>query len=251
VGAFIERRIAIPDVHRPAHHEAAWKLLLEVAKDFRPHEAILMGDYLDLESLSQHPKKRPDTIKLKDELGDGNKGLDELDRALPRKTKRRFLQGNHCVRSERFEAEFGQLDGMLSIPAGLGLKKRGWQWVSLRQQNRFVLGPVAYLHGISESKHHAMLHAEQFAPRIGVRHVTYGHMHTLQSAQSNAGYSARCCGFLGDERNIAFSYTKGRPTAWVVGFVLQEICGANVVETEVRIVNGRAVFNGRLYGGHK
>lgn len=248
--AKVERRLIIPDVHRPAHHPAAWKVLLDVAKAYRPHEAIIMGDFLDLESLSQHPKNRPDTVKLKDELRSGEDGLDELDRVLPRNVRKWYLAGNHCARAERFEAAFGHLDGMLSIPKGLNLAKRRWQWVTLRQQNRFVLGPVAYLHGISESKNHAMVHAEQFAPRIGVRHVIYAHMHATQSAQSNAGYFARCCGFLGDEQNIAFAYTKGRPTAWVLSFLLQEVSGRTVTDTEVRIVNGRAVLNGRTYGAH-
>lgn len=251
----VETRIVIPDVHRPAHDRKAWSVMLGVLREVKPDRAILIGDYLDMLSLSQHPKSRPDLVKLAEELHDGNLGLDELQDASPSSTWD-YLEGNHEVRATRYEAAFGSLDGMLSIPVGLfmqprdayrrsSVELRGMNWIPLRQQP-IVLGPVAYLHGISESKHHAMIHAEQLGPQCGARYVTYGHLHVFQTFRSNAGYEAQCCGFLGDATRPEFSYTKGRPLPWVCGFLIQEIVGDLVTTTPVRIVNGRALFSGRI-----
>jgi predicted phosphodiesterase len=198
-------------------------------------------------SLSHHPRRQPDVIKFAEEVAAGNRALDELGDALPSGCRQTYLEGNHEGWSRSFEAENGALESVLAIDKHLRLAERGIDWVSLRRQDDFSLGPVAYLHGISESRHHSQTHADDFAPRVGKRHVVYGHMHTFQAATSKAGYSARCCGFLGDERNSAFGYKKGRPAPWVQGFLIQEVRGSCVTDTEVRITNGRAVFRGKVY----
>jgi len=43
----LERILFIPDVHRPFHDRAAWKLMLRAAKDFKPDILIILGDFAD------------------------------------------------------------------------------------------------------------------------------------------------------------------------------------------------------------
>jgi hypothetical protein len=241
-----ERRLIIPDAHIPAHDKRAWQIMLAVCRDYRPDRTIIMGDMLDCASLSHHPKKTPDIIRFRDEMAAGNAALDELQSAGSGETL--YLEGNHCAWRRSFEAEYPNLADVLSIEKALRLDERGIRWVTLHEQNDFKIGPIAYCHGISEAKHHGMVHAEQFAPSIGARYVTYAHMHVYQHFRSNAGYEATCCGFLGEKRNVAFNYTKGRPVPWSLGFLVQDVLGEKVTQTFVDCANGTAILGGTAYG---
>lgn len=208
-----------------------------------------MGDFLDCLSLSMHPKTKPDVVKFAEEIHAGNAALDQLQESLPDGCSVFYLGGNHDEsRASRFEAENGNLENILSVKKHLRIDERGIHWVTLRQQDDWSLGPVAYLHGISESKHSAMVHAEQFGPRIGKKHVVFAHVHGDQRHTSHAGYTAQCSGFLGDEKDAAFSYMKGRPAPWTLGFLVQHVYGDCVTDTFVRIRNGQAAFGGKVYG---
>lgn len=243
-----ETRLIVPDAHVPYHDRKAWGILLSVAKDLRPDRCIVMGDFLDCLSLSSHPKTKPDVVKFAEELAAGNAALDQLQAALPDGCDIKYLGGNHDEsRAARFEAENGNLENILSVRKHLKIEERGIEWISLRRQDNYAIGPVAYLHGISESKNNAAVHAEQFAPRIGKRHVVFAHMHSDQRFTSHAGFTAQCCGFLGDEYDGAFGYRKGRPAPWTLGFLIQTVYGDCVTDTFVRVRNGTACFNGRVY----
>ena len=252
-----ETRIVVPDVHRPAHDKAAWDVFLGVLRDLKPQRGVIIGDFGDVESLSQHPRSRPDLARFAGEVYDMNIGLDEMQNASP-STDWVYIEGNHESRASRWEAAYPQLAEALSLPRALyieageeyhrnSVQLRGMRWVPLRAQP-FHLGPVMYLHGVYETKHHAMAHAENLGPEQGKRSSTYGHMHTFQAFRSPAGYEAQCCGFLGDRSLPQFSYRKGRPSPWVSGFLIEEVCGDHVTKTPVHVEGARALFGGKLYG---
>lgn len=246
-----EVRVVIPDAHIQAHHHKAFQTLVAVIKDLRPHRLIWIGDWVDNYSLTHHPKRQPGVVRFVDEFGEAERETDRVCNAAPNAEKH-MLEGNHEGWLRGFEAENPSLEHALSIPERLKLQEKGIRWVNLFQQDKFRIGPVAYLHGVYEGPNASRKHAELFGPRIGCKHVVHGHDHGMNSFTTPAGYTARSCGFLGDERNIAFSYRKGRPSAWVLGFLVQEVNGSSVTDTEVRIdySTGRAAFRGRVYGAH-
>jgi hypothetical protein len=251
------RRVAIvPDTHVPFHDRAAWSVALSVVREWKPHRVILIGDFMDTESVSRHGKNTPDTVKLAEEYHETNLRLDELQNAAPDATWL-YLEGNHENRVSKWCCEFGSMDGLLDVPEALYMKPRdegyhrasallrGMEWIPLSRQPYQIDG-CAYLHGVYENQHHAAFHALHLGPEIGCKEIRYGHMHTLQSAVSPAGYHARCVGFLGDGASRAFKYKRGRPAPWAKGVVLQEIGAGLVTDTPVRIVGGRALFSGRV-----
>lgn len=250
-----ETRVVWPDTHVQAEHKKAVETALAITRDVRPDRVIVMGDFLDTYSLTHHPRRSPAVVRFEDEIDSGNGLLDRICKAAPN-ARKHYLQGNHEGWAASYEAENPNLEGTLDIPKRLRLRERGIEWVPLFKQNpfpdpshHFRLGPVAYCHGVYEGAQAARQHATFYGPRVGAKHVVFGHTHGMDSYTSPAGYAARSCGFLGDERNIAFSYVKGRPTPAVPGFLIEEICGNAVTDTEVRIdyATGRAVFARRAY----
>ena len=250
-----ETRLIVSDRHGQAQHPKAWKTLLKIADVIRPNRVEIIGDFIDTYSLSHHPKRQPGIVTFESEMEEGEKALQDLRDAVPRSCEIDYLQGNHEGWADSFEAMNPNLEGTLSIPKKLGLKQKKIRWVSLFEQDadegkHFRVGPVAYLHGVYEGNDSAKKHALNYGPAIGCKYVVFGHTHGMESFTSVAGYTARSCGFLGDRRHVAFKYRKGKPSSWVLGFLVQDIVGNAVSDTEVRIdyATGRAAFRGRVYG---
>jgi hypothetical protein len=247
--------VVIADLHVPYHDRLAWSAALGLIKSIKPDRVVINGDFLDLESLSRHPKSTPDLAKLAAELYAGNLALDEIQ-AASGSAEVYLLEGNHEARARRFEAEFGQLDGVLSVPVGLYIEPREAyrkdltqlrpvKWIPLRMQP-FPIGLVSYLHGVYESIHHSYQTAMHLGPRCSTRYSVTAHMHALQMCSSASGHTSVACPWLGDLSAHVFTYTKGRPRPWSHGLLVIEESDPSVSITPVEIRGGRAV-----YGGHE
>ena len=254
--AEVVRTIVISDAHRRYVSQPAWSCALGIIRDVKPQRVVLNGDIMEVESLSRHPKSRPDLARLSEEYYDANVGLDEVQNAAP-SSDIYYVEGNHENRVTRFAAEYGELDGMLSVPVSLYItpkadyhretvQLRGIHWVPLSMQP-FTVGAAAYLHGVFESLYHAAMTAQHLGPKCGSRVLITGHMHGWQSFASPSGFVAYACPWLGDETAHVFrAYVKGRPRPWHLGVLHVEECGEDVTVTPIFIRNGRALFGGRI-----
>jgi hypothetical protein len=250
------RTVVLADVHVPYHSRLAWGCALGIVRDAKPDRVVINGDFIEMEALSRHPKSRPDLTRLAEELYAGNVALDELQQAAG-SAEVVYVEGNHEGRAPRYAAEFGQLDGLLSVPVGLYLEPRadyhretnqlrGIRWVPLKMQP-FTVGAVGFLHGVFESMYHAAMTAQHLGPKCGVRHLVTAHMHGWQSFASPSGFTAYACPWLGDETAHVFrAYVKGRPRPWHLGVLAIEEAGEDVNVTPVFIRNGRALVGGRV-----
>jgi predicted phosphodiesterase len=243
-------RLILPDAHIPAHHVKAFATMNAIAKELNPTRLIIMGDWADIVSLSRHPKRDPGVVRFEDETDAAERELDKVCDATS-SAEKIILQGNHDARAEAYEAENPELEGALSVPKRLKLAEKGMRWVTLAEQDDcFRVGSTGYCHGVYEGVNAARQHAEFLGPKTGIRHVVFAHCHSMQSWTTPSNFHARCCGFLGDEKHKAFGYRKGRPSPWVLGFLIEEVAGKSHTYTEVRIdpKTGRAVFRGQVYG---
>jgi predicted phosphodiesterase len=252
-----ERVVCLADVHLPHHDRKAWATALALVRELDPTRVVLLGDFMEVESVSQHPKSRPDLVRLAEEFYAANVLLDELQDCAP-SASFLYLEGNHEARCSRFSNEMGSLDGLMSLPESLYIVPRvdyhrstgdlrGMTWVPLSQQP-FVVAGVGYLHGVFEGIHHAMQHAQQLGPVAGAKHLVYGHLHAVQHATAPSGHQATCAGWLGDIRARTIqSYVKGRPRPWSHAMVYQEIDGDLVSTSAIPILTGRAVWAGARF----
>ena len=249
--------VMLSDVHVPYQHRRNVACALSIIREIKPDAVDLMGDIAEVESLSRHPKSRPDLARVAEEHYATNLFLDDVQNASGG-CDTRYLEGNHEARARRFEAEYGQLDGVLSIPQALYIeprgdyhreaaKLRGIKWVPLSMQP-LVVGNCALLHGVFEAQHHAFMNAQHLGPRHGARYLFSGHMHGWQSSTSASGFTAFSLPWLGDgARHVFQAYVKGKPRPWNDGLVIRDESGSLVTVTPVFIDDGRALFGGRIY----
>lgn len=251
------RTLVFADAHHPYASTPAWSCLLGILRDYRPHRVVNLGDFMETESLSRHPKSKPDVVRLSAEYYAANVALDALQNAAPI-AEHYYLEGNHENRAVKFANEWGMLDGVLSVPQSLFLEAnpdhyhrrsedslRGMKWIPLALQP-FGIDGNGYLHGVSEAKHHAASTADELGPSSGYRTLFMGHMHGEQVFRSKAGFAAYATPWLGDRNHAVFrAYTKGRPRPWSHGCWLVESCDGAQSVTLVPIVNGRALVGGK------
>lgn len=185
----LQKILLIPDSHHPLHNRAAWELMMRVAERWRPDIILLLGDFLDFESLSMHAKSDLDGegSALK-ETEEANASLDRLD-ALGAKTKI-LVSGNHEHRLKRVIARMAPaLDGAVSVPGLLRLAERGWEWVDYQEVR--TLGQLNITHDTGSAGMYAHVSAQL---KIG-GNVAIGHAHLLGMA-FRGGYVGACFGHL-------------------------------------------------------
>lgn len=175
--------LSLFDVHVPEADAFAFKAVLDFAKDAQPAHVVIGGDFLELESCSQHGGN-PSPLALVDEIKAGRKALDRLRDACPTAAFT-YLEGNHETRLNRVVASaLPTFDGAVDLPSLLCLGDLGVEWVPYR---RLWVPPVpgaklSYTHGEWASLHHAKKHLEAYGTS-----VRYGHTHRPQSYSRSYG----------------------------------------------------------------
>lgn len=212
--------LLIPDTHRPYHNRRAYNLMLEVAKDLQPDEIILLGDYADFYWASSHGK-HPTLVKtFKEEVDDVLTGLDELDRLFPR-AKKRFIQGNHEYRLERYLQEKSpDIFGYVNCQELFKMHQRpNWTWHPYGPNQR-----IKVLNSKLHARHEPLANTAKGTATKAMCSLVYGHIHRIEEshivAMDDSNYVCFSVGWLGDKRkeNI-YSYVKNHHQ-WQLGFGL-------------------------------
>jgi predicted phosphodiesterase len=195
------KRLFIPDTHAPFHDQRAYRAMLAMAQDFKPHEIVYLGDFHDTYCVSSY-SKNPDKMvsALDEEFAPGIELMQKTEDLL-RPSKSYYLLGNHEDRLDRYIRESAPIVRRLFRPWRdlLALPKK----MDLVPYNEFLQFDDLYIHhGISVGKHctHKML------DKLGAN-VLFGHTHKLQSAcKTVLGRVIRSysCGWLGDAREIEY-----------------------------------------------
>ena len=104
----LKKVLHVSDCHHPFVNKAAWKILLDIGKDLKPHLIVIHGDFFDFYSVSRHAKDpMMDWKTWKDEMSEARGALDELLTSVPHKQVV-FLEGNHERRLIRYINEIGR-----------------------------------------------------------------------------------------------------------------------------------------------
>lgn len=248
IGVSLKKALIIPDCHIPFHNKKAYELMLKVAKDFKPDEIVILGDFADFFAVNSHgknPKLHLYSL-LSREVDEVKKELSRLDRLFPR-ARKIFIEGNHEDRLTRFIANKAyELFGTLQLLDLLELRSRP-RWTFIPYQPR-------QLYKILGSKLNAR--HKPFGPNArtsatkGMCNLIFGHTHQIQEWQvvsaDGSAYRAMSCGWLGDHAKQAFSYVDH--CQWQHGFGLVYVQpNGNFHFQTVHIINYKCVFNGKLY----
>lgn len=169
----LQRILFVPDSHWPLVDRVAWNVMVVAAQALRPDVIVVLGDYLDMASMSAHPPSDLDgESNAIAEASKARDGLDQLDAIGA--TRKIFLEGNHEHRLQRqIVQRLPALHGAVTIRGLLELERRGWEWYPYRTIAR--IGKLVCTHDMRDAGPTAHERALQKAGT----NVVIGHTHAM------------------------------------------------------------------------
>lgn len=234
--------VGLFDCHHPHCDVDTWAAVLKYIREKQPNEILLGGDFLEMESCSQHSVFVEQAFV--DDIEAGKAALQALRRAAPL-ARITYLEGNHETRLQRFTAARApSMRGALTIPDQLGLAELGVEWVP---EGKLVKrGHLHFVHGYWANVHHAKKHLDKY----GVS-VAYGHTHKPQVFTDADGVGRiRAAWGMPCMRTLRPEWLKGAPAGWVNGFgVFYVDDRGEYTALPVLTFDGRFRLEGRVYDG--
>lgn len=237
-------------LHVPFTNQKILNSIYQLMSDKQFDGLHLIGDFLDMNTLSSHDKGRftaVPNLTLDQEYEAGNKVLDNLDALLPEHALKTYLYGNHEDRWNRYMADMQAAKTPLISPENaLQLTERGYATFTKWNKDFFVLG-----------KHLELLHGEYYNVFCAKKHLdalrsscVFVHTHRIQSyVEGNS--AAFNIGWLGDKNSPAFGYAgRVQKSMWQNGLAVITIDeNGDYFLEQVIVCNDKFVYGGKLYGG--
>lgn len=235
-------------MHVPFHNK---KMLDNILRMISENEFVgfhLIGDFLDLNTMSFHDNNKFPTIRgltLDVEYKEGNKVLDEFESVLSPYSEKSFIYGNHEDRHNRYMANMQASKTPLSSPKeALRLRERGFAVHDSWSQDSVLLGEhLELIHGTYYNVHCAKKHMDVLRGS-----VMFAHTHRIQTyIEGNTGsFNIGCCI---DLKSPAFNYAaRATKAQWQNGFAVVYVDkqGDYFVQ-QIIVQNGKFIYNGQQY----
>ncbi len=239
----IQKVLVLPDVHLDENVPKDYKMLKPFIEEFKPDIIVLLGDFMDISSLSawdRDKKRKMENRRFKAEVDCANKELDFLQKNCGKVV---FLEGNHENRVSRYLDFNPEMEGMIDIQEVLRLEERGIEWCDMN--DLYKIGHMYFTHGMYTGKYFANKHLMEIGENLVV-----GHTHKTQTAFQNQAMGKEKMvyglGTLGDK---APDYMQGRPSNWINQFGIMYVNerSGDFNFYPVNIIDGKFIWEGRQY----
>jgi predicted phosphodiesterase len=242
--------LILPDVHVPFHNARLMGKVLKLARDIRPDQVVILGDFLDLYSISSHNKgslERLSKMKLSDEYKAGWKLMEQVNASCGSASQKDYIYGNHEDRFNRYKSDGDNAktgDALERPEEALRLAENDWDVHLNWMEDSVKIGNhLELMHGFNTCKHAAAKHLEDVEGS-----VVFSHTHRFQ-IYATGKHMAVNLGFLGDRDSEGFSYMPRKDRRkWMNSFgVNYTLDDGSFRMCPVQCWADQFVFGGRLY----
>ena len=192
----IERIVILPDVHLTTKIPKPYQLTKKFIKDYKPTEIILLGDFMEVSSLSGYDlskRRKIEGQRFEKEVALAEHELDILSDLCPVVT---YLEGNHEDRVERYLDDHPELEGMVELPKRLKLAEKGITW---HKTNKLIKrGKLYFTHGVYYGKYFAKKTIDDYGCSIVIGHTHRFQVHTIYPKMQKHPMVCFGLGCLGD-----------------------------------------------------
>lgn len=237
------------DVHDPKAHS----ILLQIARDWKPTHLVNGGDGLDAGCVSHHNASKArltEGMRIeKDATAYRQEVLKHLEALSSAKVKH-YLLGNHERFLDDLVDQIPALEGTVSVDKLLRLTEENW--------TVHPLGSVITIGGKLHMLHGDTIKGGQWPSKWATeaygRSIMFGHFHTsqrwtkhnaLDATDIHRGFAVGCL----SRRDPG--YGRGAPNRWSqsIALIEEDSKSGQFQVTEIEIVEGKAIYNGKLYRG--
>lgn len=240
-----EKWLLIPDCHVPFENGKAFDLVVNIAKESQVDGVAILGDFLDLFSVSFHDKDPRRVSQLAEEVKAANKRLDQIDRIGAR--KKLFIEGNHEYRLTRYLMNKApSLLDTFNMPQMLRLNDRGWKFTPYHKAAR--VGKLHLTHDVGHAGKLAHIQSgAAFEHSVVIGHTHRIGVHYFGNVLGES-HVAAMLGWLGDVNAIDYTHEVKAKRDWHLGFgtALIEPDGTAHLQA-VPIVNYKAAAFGQIF----
>lgn len=236
-------------VHVPFHNKVLLRKLLNMIEDQKDNILgfHLIGDFLDLKSLSSFDDKVVETsgLTLGKEYAEGNKVLDLFEAVLPKNIQKTFIYGNHEARYLKHISSiknYKTADAISSPEQALNLEQRGYQILTDWKDDFITIGKYQVFHGIACTTNSAKTHVDKLRASC-----MFAHTHRIGQHYEGwlHGVNIGCLAQMDSE---TFTYlSRVEKSQWKNGFGIINISG-DKSQAEVIVCEDNGFFyNGKKY----
>jgi len=236
-------------VHAPGHNVAMMNGITNLITDYSKDLVglVLMGDFIDLNSLSSHDTGRFAAVPgltLDEEYEEGEKLLSQLVTPLSPNTEKIFLYGNHEDRYNRYMSEMESAKRPLRSPiTGLGLTEKGFHSYTKWKDDKVTLGNhLDVFHGQYYNVHCAKKTIDVYRGS-----AAFVHSHRIQTyiEGTTGGFNI---GWGGDVTHPFFNYApRGTKSMWQNGFAVVNVDEKGDYHLQQIIHHNHFYFGGKKY----
>ena len=214
----LERIVVLPDVHLTTKIPKEYELAKKFIKDYKPTEIIILGDFMEVSSLSSYDlskRRKIEGQRFEKEIEAAKREIEILSDLCTTIT---YLEGNHENRVERYLDDHPELESMLELPKRLELAKNSVQW---HKMNKLVKrGKLYFTHGVYYGKYFAKKTVDEYGCSIVVGHA---HRHQVATIYPKMQKHPMMCCALGCLGDTDPEYKKNAPTGHINQFGIVEI----------------------------
>jgi hypothetical protein len=218
---------------------------MQVGRVLRPKHLVIIGDFADFYSVSDHDKDPERANRMDAELADVDQGLDELDSLGA--TDKLYIEGNHEDRLRRYLQKNPALARLVSTEKLLRLKERGWEFVPYKRHAQ--RGAMHYTHDVGACGRNAV-----FRTLDTYQHsIVSGHAHRLAYVvEGNAVGDVKLSAMFGcglDIESVDYTNLAKARKDWCQGFGIGHYDPSSGFSylVPVPVVKGTVCVNGRLF----
>lgn len=209
--------IAWPDTHLPHEDKDAVRCALKILEWYKPHTVVILGDFIDFESVSHWMKdkhKSNEGLRLADDYKAGNELLDKITKHCKRLV---YITGNH----ERFLDDAcernPELIGTIELDKGLKFEERRKKGLEIIYKPKYGdcynIGKLWFTHGSYLGQHPAMTHVNNYERSIVMGHShkveIYTKINPIDVEDKHIGVNLGCLAKMNP------GYMQGKPNSWV------------------------------------
>lgn len=173
----IETQLIINDLHVPYQDQEALDLVLKFGKQLNPDKVFILGDYIDMYSISHFDRDPERVTSLQEEFNHGKVVLNRIRDVFP-KSDIIFCEGNHEDRMRKFLWNNPVLNGCIDLKQKLDIENLGIKYYEYGK-NFVYKDKLIYTHGNRVNKYSAYT-AKNLMDDFGISAI-FGHTHRLGS----------------------------------------------------------------------
>lgn len=168
----VEKVLVLPCVHCPYEHVPSMNTCLAFAKQWKPTQIVILGDFVDGEHVSSFTSH----YYSMDMLEEFEHAISWLDKFGAVQSKIRYVKGNHDERYERPESVPKPLKRFLALERNLELGERKIKTFPYSNQKKdiYQVGDLRFMHGFHHNQHAAKTMSDRY------NNVVFCHTHRIQ-----------------------------------------------------------------------